>query len=177
MNYTEGTPGTENLVTEIRNKMILQHIAFIYALKENLRKKTDGYFNRYLDEDDVKLVRQQKNIPNAILSLNAADLQKLSKLDSIDSFRFVELNEQIRACTDHMGKSERISNTVFPTSYLYFTRLFIWVLVVFVTLTLAADMGGWSIFFGWVIGFIFHVTHINGMDLLIPLKKFRPEYH
>jgi putative membrane protein len=70
-----------------------------------------------------------------------------------------------------MGKSERIRNTVFPTSYSYFTQLFIWVLVIFITAILADTIGGWSILIGWIIGFVFHISHQNGMLLMEPFEK------
>jgi putative membrane protein len=169
--YTGGATGTVQMLADEKNKMILRHIAFVYALKENLRKKTDGYFEQYLTVEEVKFVRQQNNISNAILSLNAANLQKLSLSGELDSFRFIQLSELIKASTDNMGKSERIKNTVYPTSYVYFTKLFIWVLVVLVTLNLADTMGAWSVLFGWIVGFVFHATHINGMSLIDPFDE------
>ena len=73
-----------------------------------------------------------------------------------------------------MGKSERINNTVFPTTYIYFTRLFIWIFVVFVTMATADAVGFLSIFFSWLIGSVFHITHINGMSIMNPFESDNP---
>lgn len=143
----------------------------MYALNENLRKKPNGYFEKYLSKEDIEKVRRETNIPNAILTLYAMDIHKLSLEKSIDEFRFIQLNELITAFTEHMGKSERIRTTVFPTSYVYFTKLFIWVLVIFTTLILSDPVGTWAIFIGWIVGFIFHVTHQNGMSLMEPFDE------
>lgn len=167
---TEGSLSDEQLFI-IKRRMVLRQISFVYALKEKLRTNTDGYYEKYLGDGELSKVKQETNMPNAILSLHAIDLQKLSQERSIDEFRFVQLNSLINSFTDHMGKSERIRNTVFPTSYIYFTRLFIWVFVIFLTLILADVVGGWSILIGWIIGFIFHITHQNGMGLMDPFDE------
>lgn len=171
MQYTiQGSSDNNELLT-IRRRMILRQISFVYSLKDNLRRTTDQYYKKYLnDQDDVKL-KQESNSPNAILTLNAIDLQKLSENHSIDQFQFMQLNQMITSFTDHMGRCERIRNTVFPTSYIYFTSLFIWVLVVFNTLMLSDLIGSWSIFIGWVIGFVFHISHKNGMSLMDPFDE------
>ncbi len=48
---------------------------------------------------------------------------------------------------DNMGKCERIKTTVFPPSYLFFTRVFIWFYVILNTLMLAESTGYWSVVF------------------------------
>jgi putative membrane protein len=151
-------------------KMILRHIGFLYALKAALRKEPDDSFEKYLPTEDIATVRRFSNIPNAILDLQAQDLEKLSRLQATDGFRFLALNEVLKGFCDNMGRSERINNTVFPTTYIYFTRLFIWILVILVTMTLSESIGPWSIFFGWVIGFAFHASQINGMSLMNPFE-------
>lgn len=167
------TPGNLNdeSVNDIKKKLVQRQLAFVYSLKDVLRKKKESYFEKYLSPEDLAKVRLASNISNAILTLNAQDLQQLSIGESIDEFRFVQMNNLLTAFTDHMGKSERIRKTVFPPSYIYFTRLFIWVLVIFVTLTLADTMGLWSIPIGWIIGVIFHITHQNGMGLVDPFDE------
>ncbi len=156
---------------ELIHKMVLQHIGFVYALKDTLRAKPEQYYRRFFNEQELNQVKHESNLANAILTLHAKNLQTLAEHKCIDEFRFMQINALITSFTDHMGKSERIRNTVFPTTYIYFTRLFIWVLVIFVTIILADTIGGWSILIGWVIGFVFHVSHQNGMLLMEPFNK------
>lgn len=171
MCYTSASASSQEELEHIRKRLILRQIGFVYALKATLRKDQDEYFERFLSVEDLTKVRQETNIANAILTLNAVDLQKLSDEHAMSEFRFMQLNEMITAFTNHMGKSERIRNTIFPTSYIYFTRLFIWVLVVFSTLILVDLIGIWSIIISWIIGFVFHVTHQNGMGLMDPFDE------
>ena len=155
-------------------RMILRHIGFLYALKSGLRKTKDDEYKKYLAEGDLQKLEGFSNIANAILDLQSIDLQELSVQNKIDGFRFLALNDLIRSFCDGMGKSERINNTVFPTTYVYFTRLFIWVLVMLTTMTLAESVGIWSILFAWIIGFVFYISHINGMSLMNPFEFTPP---
>jgi putative membrane protein len=82
----------------------------------------DDTYKKYLPGEDLEKIEGISNIPNAILDLQSFDLQRLSKENKIDGFRFLALNDLVRSFCDGMGKSERIYKTVFPTTYIYFTR-------------------------------------------------------
>jgi ion channel-forming bestrophin family protein len=157
-------------ISQQEEKMIKRHLAFLYALKASLRRKPDGLYEKYLSEEERNQVKGFTNIPNAILDIQARELQLLQDMKYIDGFKFLHLNGVLTNFTDGMGKSERINNTVFPTTYVYFTRLFIWMLVILVTMALSSEVGPSSIFLGWIIGFVFHTTHINGMSLMNPFE-------
>lgn len=161
--------GDETLLAQIKKTMILRHLAFLYALKSNLRKdKKDTYYLKYLTEEENEEVQQESNLHNAILSRQSRDLEFLYQQGYVDGFRFTALNQMIVGFCDEMGKSERIKNTVFPTSYNYFTRVFIWIFVICLTIVTSNDVGAWSIFFGFLVGFVFHTTHTIGLALLNP---------
>ncbi|WP_212001563.1 bestrophin family protein [Chitinophaga sp. HK235] len=169
--YYANTKDDPELHAFVRH-MIYRHLSFVYALKTSLRKLPDEYYTRYLTKEEIDYVQNQQNIPNAILNLQSKDLQQLRHSAAIDGFAFLELNELLVKHCDQMGKSERIKNTVFPPSYVYFTRLFIWFYVIMNTLMMTEAIGAWSILFGWVFGFVFHVTHLNGISLMNPF-----DYH
>lgn len=164
----EGFPGDIN---DVKKRMVLRHISFVYALKESLRNRPEGYYEKYLSNREIESTARESNLPNAILTLNAADLKMLYDTGMIDGFKFMQMNNYLTAFTDQMGKSERIKNTVFPTYYIFFTKLFIWVLVFFCTIIFSRTIGGWSIPLGWILGFVFHVTHQNGMTLMNPFEE------
>lgn len=163
INYVDGEEETVKT-------MVRRHIAFIYALKANLRYTVDGIYIKYLTEEDKNEVDQHSNIHNAILNIQARELQRLVKANQMDGFKFIEINEMLTRFTDSMGMCERIKNTVFPTTYSYLTKVFIWLFVVTFTLVISQDMGYWSIFMGWLIGFVFVSTQINGMRLVNPFE-------
>jgi putative membrane protein len=153
---------------EIAERMIYRHIAFLYALKTNLRGGDNDCNVRYLNNIDKAAIMGHSNLHNAILNLQASDLQLLSKNGQIDGFRFIEINAMLVRFSDSMGMCERIKNTVFPTTYSYMTKVFIWLFVVTFTLVISEGAGVYSIFLGWLIGFVFVSTQINGMNLVNP---------
>jgi len=152
-------------------RMVYRHIAFLYALKANLRGTIDEIYIKYLSEEDLKEIENHNNAHNALLNIQSRDLQKLSKSGAIDGFRFIEINEMLVRFSDSMGMSERIKNTIFPTTYTYLTKVFIWLFVVTFTLVISQSAGIASIFLGWLIGFVFVSTQINGMSLVDPFEN------
>jgi len=170
INYcSTDSENSENLEVT-KKKLIHRHIAFLYALKSKLRGSSDKDFHKYLSQDEIDSVEKQSNIHNAILMNQSTDLEFISKQGYIDGFRFIELNKLIVKFSDQMGMSERISNTVFPPTYHYFTRIFIWLFAITVTLLSAEANGAWSILIGWIVAVIFFDTHMIGMYILNPFE-------
>lgn len=172
MLYYASTPGDPATQVIVRH-LIYRHLAFVCALKSSLRKRPDDYYTRYLTQEEITEVQKQSNIPNALLNMQTRDLHQLRESGTIDGFRFIELNQILIRHCDSMGQSERIKNTVFPPSYVYFTQMFIWFYVIMNTLMMIESIGAWAILFGWMFGFVFHVTHLNGITLMNPFE-FQP---
>jgi putative membrane protein len=61
----------------VARRMVFRHIGFLYALKASLRKTGDPYYEGYLSKQEAEDVAGNSNIPNAILNIQAADLQLL----------------------------------------------------------------------------------------------------
>jgi putative membrane protein len=83
----------------------------------------------------------------------------------------MQINELLVRFSDQMGMSERIKNTIFPTTYSYLTKVFIWLFVVTFTLVISQYAGVYAIFLGWLVGFVFVSTQINGMSLVNPFEN------
>ena len=152
-------------------RVIFRHISFLYALKQNLRKSTDNEYKKYISESDISVVSSESNKPNALLSLQTKDLNELYDSNVIDGFKFIELNKMLINFSDEMGQSERISNTVFPTSYSFYNHIFVWIFIVLVTLVTAQSIGAWSILAGTLIGYVFLTIHKIGQSLLNPFDN------
>lgn len=155
----------------IRNRLITRHIGFLYALKGALRGADDYMYKNYLSEEEVEEVAKHSNVHNAILLIQAKELNRLSSKGYIDGFRFMQLDSLLVKFSDEMGMAERIKNTVFPTTYNYFTKVFILLFVVSIALVTSKDMGAFAIPMSWLIGFVFVSTQINGMTLLNPFNN------
>ncbi|MEJ1240820.1 bestrophin family ion channel [Chryseolinea sp. T2] len=163
---TEQLPETELLA--IRKKMVMRHLAFVYALKESLRGSSAKVYHDFLSEEEIKAVEHEVNRPNALLMMQSRDLEFLYRTGAIDGFKFLELNRMITNFCDQMGQSERIRNTIFPTTYSYYSRFFIWIFIICVTLVTADMINLWAIGAGTLVGYVFLTIHTIGQALLNP---------
>jgi putative membrane protein len=169
LSVPDGQP-KENLI-EKKKTAIFRHIAFLYALKGNLRNENVDSLGKYISQQELETIKRQSNIHNAILNIQSLELEVLYRDNWIDGFRFIELNKMLIRFSDEMGKSERIKNTVFPPTYNFYTRVFIWVMMISTTFVVADVVGAWSIFYGALIGYIFIVIHHIGQVLLNPFEN------
>lgn len=156
---------------EMQEALIKRHLAFIHALKAYLRNEDDSYYRQYLAPGDLGHLEGHSNIPNAILTLQSRDLQELYSRNTLDGFCFMEMNKTLTAFCDDMGRSERIRNTVFPTTYTYYSKNFIWLFIYAVTMAIGSAIGIWAIVFGSITGYIFFTIQSLGQTLVNPFEK------
>ncbi len=157
-------------LTALQKGMIYRHIAFLYALKANLRSSDDATYKKYLSSKELDMVSSHTNKSNAILLLQSRKLQEAYGYELIDGYKFLQMDELLVKFTDEMGMCERIKNTIFPITYNYLTKVFVWLFVVSFELATVDSMGVWSIFISWLVGFVFVSTQINGMSLINPFE-------
>lgn len=80
------------------------------------------------------------------------------------------MNKMIVNFCDEMGMSERIKNTVFPTTYIFYTLLFIWFFIISNTIVLTDLVGVRAILIGIFVGYVLLVTPIIGLAILNPFE-------
>ncbi|MBS1647889.1 MAG: hypothetical protein JST67_11165 [Bacteroidetes bacterium] len=151
-------------------KIVYRHIAFVYALKNYLRNTDENNYLNYLQDNEHEQITKSLNKYNALLSLQTTDLEECYAKGHIDGFKFMEINQTINNLCNEMGKSERIKNTVFPTTYTFYTRIFIFYFIVSVTIVLANLIGAYAILFGFLVGYVYHTSHVIGTTLLNPFE-------
>jgi len=117
-------------------------IAFCYALSAGLRKiALPQEVQSNLSEEDYKYITTQANIPNAILKLMEDRLAMLFRQGKIDTYHFAAMDQTFKGLCDHMGKNERIKNTVFPVHYSFFIRLSIIIFALLLPLEVVEYLG------------------------------------
>ncbi len=159
-----------DVLKRLRIGAIHRQVAFVYSLKESLRGTSKMKHHKFLSKEEISRVDNESNTPNALLSEHARDLQFLYESGGVDGFRFQEMNRTLNAICDEMGKCERIKNTVFPPTYNYYTRIFVFIFVILEVLGTVNDIGLWSIVTGSMIGYIFLTTQAIGLALLNPFE-------
>ena len=70
---------------------------------------------------------------------------------------------------DLQGKAERIKKTIFPYYYEYFTRVFLWVFILFLPLSLVPITGIGGLMLSILTSFIFYILEKTGAATETPL--------
>jgi len=127
-------------------KLTKYQIAWSYALSTSLRKMPiSEEVTKNLSDEDFNSISHQMNIPNAILMLIGDHLGLLFRQGKIDTYHFAAMDQTLKYLCDHMGKSERIKNTVFPVHYGFFIRLSIIIFALLLPLEVVEFLGVFTI--------------------------------
>ena len=152
-------------------RLVRRQLAFVYALKDALRGTHHEVWRGYLADDGERAaIGRVGNKHNAILSLQARELNTLHESGVLNGFQFTELSRSLGTLCNEMGKCERIKNTVFPTTYNYYTQVFTMLLVASTTIIIGQSIGPWAVAFGFLIGYVFLTIHAIGRGLLNPFE-------
>lgn len=152
-------------------KLVRRHLAWLHTVKNHLRGLDSTTYAMYLNGSDLDKTRQSDHRPNTLLTLQAHDLHKAKEAGHIDEFSFKAMDEALKRMTDQMGMCERIKNTVFPTSYIFFTKFFIFLFISLNAMAIYSLLGWWSLLFGWIIGYVFYTTFFNGLTIMNPFEN------
>jgi putative membrane protein len=161
----------QNKVADV--KIIAQRqIAWCYSLKNSLRGLEQPLeVKSYLDNREFSEVNKQMNVSNAILAKHDEQLASIFRQGNIDSFHFAIIDQTLKGLCDHMGKAERIKNTVFPMQYSSITRWTILLFLIILPFGMVKTVGSFVIPITLIVGFFFYLIHIIAHYLQDPFEN------
>lgn len=107
-----------------KKRMIKRQIAWCYALGKGLRRDDPmPMISKFVSEEELEYLKDYDNKHVGIIQLHARDLNNALKQGWVNPYQQVELDQTLTRLCDHMGKSERIKNTVFPSTYSLYIHL------------------------------------------------------
>ena len=127
------------------NIFVERQVAWCYSLSQGLRGINPLKGIREIlktDPDDYEYIKHHYNVPNALLMLHNYDFKKLHDENKINDFQQVQLSEVTSRLCDHMGKCERIKNTVFPKTYSVFVEYLLYLFIILLPFGLM-DFSAW----------------------------------
>lgn len=126
--------------TDIIKRISYRQIAWCHSLGRSLRGSLNSIENldHLITKTDEAQISKHNNYNLAILQLNAADIKELRLTNAIDVYGHIHLQETIIRLTNSMGGAERISKTVFPSTY----RLILHFIIYLFVITLAISLKG-----------------------------------
>ncbi len=153
----------------IRRELILRHLAWINALRLNLRRQLewDTVLAPYLSADELVEVKGYVNVPNRLLRIQSRRVEELVRAGIIRSTtRHLELRTMIRFMWDHQGKCERIKSTPLLPHYTTAATVFVWLFIVLLPFSILSVLGGnnaWiAIPVATLIGWVYDTTNRLG---------------
>lgn len=107
-----------------KKRMIKRQIAWCYALGKGLRRDDPmPLVSKFVSEEELEYLKDFDNKHVGLIQLHARDLNNALKQGWVNAYQQVELDQTLTRLCDHMGKSERIKNTVFPSTYSLYIHL------------------------------------------------------
>lgn len=139
-----------NEIEVIQKRLIHRHLAYINALRIQLRATT--IFDRSnltfvpsfkltndrdckdsiednLSKEEFDKIMVRVNPATHINMLQGEDLAMLRKNDSITDFQHINLMDTLKEFYNLQGMAERIKATPFPRQFAYFSSLFVWIFI------------------------------------------------
>jgi putative membrane protein len=161
---------TEALDSESRRRIVYRHLAFINALRIQLRERDEwDELDGYLDDPERQALSTARNRATQLAATQAKSLTLLKRDGTLDAFEHRMLLELIERLYDLQGMAERIKKTVFPAFYDYFTRLFLYVFITTMPAGLVKDMDWHAIPLCVAISFVFGILEKTGRVTERPL--------
>ena len=122
---------------KIITKIAYKQMAFCYILGNSLRGVDRFKYCKYLlKKEDFDNLSKKENAHLSILDSITEDVSEIESQEKLNSYQHVSINSIISKLIDHVGKVERINNTVFPPTYRQFFHITIFVFIVLLSISL-----------------------------------------
>lgn len=146
---------------DVHQRIIYRHLAWITALRYQLREKRTWenarinpqyieYRQRYkvpewdtpLDEEiaafladeEWQAVKGKKNAATQIMALQSSSIRELFEQGMITELKYIEMQQLLKEFYEHQGGCERIKNFPYPRQYSSISRFFFAILTVLIPL-------------------------------------------
>ncbi len=166
-----GFTDPSNLLPEVK-QIAKYQMAWCYSLKNSLRQLDPlEKLEDFLPEAELEKVASMDNKPNEILHLMQIKLHQLRADERLDSFQMVAIDQTFKNLCDHMGKAERIKNTVFPTHYRSYTHKGIYIFILMLPYGMLLSTGPFVILISLLVLFFFSMLENIAYFLQDPFEN------
>ena len=126
----------------VLREICYRQAAWAYVFDRELKDlPQDQSIEHLLEHEECELVKQSTD-PALFLLLQQGDTIRRAFNDrQLDTFQVNLIQEKLSCLTGYMGACNRIKHTNFPTHYSYFTKVFVWIFLVLLGLSLPSDQG------------------------------------
>jgi putative membrane protein len=156
----------------LQKELVYRQIAWNYVLARTLRGQ-DPFpdVQGLLAPDELDALKAQDNRANAILQTQASRLRDALQAGYLDTLRFLPIEDALTRFCSHMGKCERIKNTVFPAHYSFFVQVIIWLFFLLLPLGLVESLGWVTAPVAFTIAIVFWLIEAMGGAMQDPFDN------
>jgi putative membrane protein len=166
---------------EIRRKIIYRHLAFINALRMQLREEQNAekfatVLSPFLSEEEYNTVRGANNIATQLIKNQAEDIRKMYDRKLLNEFMFIQLDQTLSNLYTYQGQAERIKKTPFLPTYHFFSKVFLYFFITLLPFSLLSGVDKAATTFIMLpitvlIGWVFHMIYLNGHVYAYPFDN------
>ena len=200
-NQYAADPLPSEALHDTHHDLIYRHIAWINALRIQLRKTTmldrdnlsyvpdfqlqqdrecTDQIGAFLKKKEFKEVMAKVNTATHLVKNQGQALRNLEREGLIENFRFVDMMQTLEELYNLQGKCERIKNTPFPRQYAYFSAVFTWIFAALLPFGLVGEFGQFgeeayvwlTIPFSVLISWIFTTIEVVGDNSEDPFENY-----
>lgn len=150
-----------------QRSMINRQIAWANALRLSLRGQKDWHeVQPYLSDDEYQAMVQQDNKPGYLMLQHGRSIYEAMANGTLQGFDSFQLENALAQLTAQEGLAKRLKTTPVPRQYDYFTRLFVYLLILLLPFGLLSILPGgqtWlTIPFAVLLSFVFAILERIG---------------
>ncbi len=178
-------------LTAIHTEMVYRHIAWLTALRHQLRERRrwehrnksreEAYFRsvvpeyrislekdmeQFISSEESHYITGKSNAATQLIAIQSSRLKELRKDGLIDEFRHMKLQDLLIDLYTQQGKSERIKNYPFPRQYATYNTIAVWIFAFLLPLGMIDtfhDVNVWlAIPFSSLIGWLYFTMEMIG---------------
>lgn len=166
-------PALQETITNIHTEIIYRHLAFLNALRLQLRREeTWQELKPFLSDSEYQELSKAANKATQLNHRQAQRLKELNMTGWIDEQAYIfGLMESIKAFFAAQGSCERIKTTPLPRQYGFFTKSFVWIFVLLLPLGLVQHLGWGTLPIYVILASIFTITERIGQRTEEPFEQ------
>ena len=116
-------PGDASAASDLQHQLVRKMIAYTHSLRHHLRGSDPfNELSNYLPDEEIELLRAEKNVPNAILLDIARRIADAAGNQWISDYHQGVIERTLTDISNVQGGCERIRNTPIPFTYTVLTH-------------------------------------------------------
>ncbi len=152
---------------DFQRSMINRQIAWANALRLSLRGQKDWHeIQAYLSDDEYQSMLKQENKPGYLMLQHGKSIYAAMANGTLQGFDSFQLENALAQLTAQEGMAKRLKTTPVPRQYDYFTRLFVYLLILLLPFGLLSILPGgqtWLMIpFAVLLSFVFAILERIG---------------